>query len=57
MWFFVIWACTAEACIAPRSLPIYETRRECVEAAGLFIAEHLPNYTVRMTECVREHKA
>lgn len=55
-WFFIVWACMADHCIAPRSLPIYETRQECVEAAAHFVAHELPQYEVRMTECIREIK-
>lgn len=51
MWAFVILACLGSDCTDVRSLAIYETRAECVEAAGHYIAHTLQDYRVSMVEC------
>lgn len=52
MWLFIILACLGSECTDIRSLAIYETRAECVEAAGHYIAHSLQDYRVAMVECM-----
>jgi hypothetical protein len=58
MYHFIIYACLSAPglspepqCTAVRSLPLYETRQECVEAAGFYTAHSLTDHWVGLVEC------